>query len=50
MKCVSVGGPRANGCAMAAISEARCADLILIEKGKSSGDIYRSVDVGAAIL
>jgi len=32
------------------ISEARCADLILIEKGKSSGDIYRSADVGAAIL
>jgi nucleotide-binding universal stress UspA family protein len=32
------------------ISGARCADLILIEKGKSSGDIYRTVDVGAAIL
>ena len=32
------------------ISEARCADLILIEKGRSSGDTYRSVDVGAAIL
>ena len=29
--------------------EARCADLILIEKGKS-GDIHRSIDVGAAIL
>jgi nucleotide-binding universal stress UspA family protein len=32
------------------ISEARSADLILIEKGKSSGDNYRSVDVGYAIL
>ena len=32
------------------ISEARCADLILIEKGKSSSDIHRTVDVGAAIL
>ena len=32
------------------ISEARCADLILIEKVKSSGDIYRTVDTGAAIL
>ncbi len=31
------------------ISEARCADLIVIEKGKS-GDIYRTIDVGAAIL
>jgi nucleotide-binding universal stress UspA family protein len=31
------------------ISEARCADLILIEKSKS-GDIYRSIDAGAAIL
>ena len=31
------------------IGEARCADLILVEKGKS-GDIYRTVDVGAAIL
>lgn len=31
------------------ISEARCADLILIEKGKSS-DIHRSIDAGAAIL
>jgi nucleotide-binding universal stress UspA family protein len=32
------------------VSEARCADLILIEKGKSAGDIHRNVDVGAAIL
>jgi nucleotide-binding universal stress UspA family protein len=32
------------------ISEARRADLILIEKGKSAGDIYRTVDAGAAIL
>jgi nucleotide-binding universal stress UspA family protein len=31
------------------IGEARCADLILLEKGKP-GDIYRTVDVGAAIL
>jgi nucleotide-binding universal stress UspA family protein len=31
------------------IDEARCADLILIESGKS-GDVYRTVDVGAAIL
>jgi nucleotide-binding universal stress UspA family protein len=31
------------------IGEARCADLILIEKGKS-GDIHRSIDAGAAIL
>ena len=31
------------------IGEARCADLILVEKGKP-GDIYRTVDVGAAIL
>lgn len=31
------------------IGEARRADLILVEKGKSS-DIYRTVDVGAAIL
>ena len=31
------------------IGEARCADLILVEKGKS-GDIHRTVDVGAAIL
>lgn len=32
------------------LSEARCADLIVIEKGKSAGDIHRNVDVGAAIL
>ena len=32
------------------LSEARCADLLLIEQGKTSGDIYRTVDVGAAIL
>jgi nucleotide-binding universal stress UspA family protein len=32
------------------LSEARCADLILIEKDKSAGDIHRNVDVGAAIL
>jgi nucleotide-binding universal stress UspA family protein len=32
------------------IREARCADLILIERDKSAGDIYRSADVGAAIL
>jgi nucleotide-binding universal stress UspA family protein len=31
------------------ISEARCADLILIEKAKSA-DIHRSIDAGAAIL
>ncbi|MBX9650420.1 MAG: universal stress protein [Xanthobacteraceae bacterium] len=31
------------------MGEARCADLVLIEKGKS-GDIYRSVDAGVAIL
>jgi nucleotide-binding universal stress UspA family protein len=31
------------------ISEARCADLILVEKRKSD-DIYRTVDIGAAIL
>jgi nucleotide-binding universal stress UspA family protein len=31
------------------IGEARCADLIFVEKGRS-GDIYRTVDVGAAIL
>ena len=31
------------------ISEARCADLIVVEKGKSD-DIYRTVDTGAAIL
>jgi nucleotide-binding universal stress UspA family protein len=33
----------------ALIGEARCADLILIEKDRSD-DIYRTVDVGAAIL
>lgn len=32
------------------ISEARCADLIVIESGRSAGDMYRSADVGAAIL
>jgi nucleotide-binding universal stress UspA family protein len=32
------------------IGEARCADLILIENGKSSCDVYRTVDTGAAIL
>jgi nucleotide-binding universal stress UspA family protein len=31
------------------MSEARCADLIVVEKGKSD-DIYRTVDTGAAIL
>ena len=31
------------------ISEARCADLIVVEKGKSD-DTYRTVDAGAAIL
>ncbi len=31
------------------IGEARCADLIVIEKGKP-GDIYRTVDAGAAVL
>jgi nucleotide-binding universal stress UspA family protein len=31
------------------ISEARYADLIVVEKGKS-GDIYRTLDTGAAIL
>ena len=31
------------------ISEARCADLIVVEKGKSD-DIYRTLDIGAAIL
>lgn len=34
----------------ALIGEARCADLIVIESGRSAGDMYRSVDVGAAIL
>ncbi|MEH6952716.1 universal stress protein (plasmid) [Nitrobacter sp. NHB1] len=32
------------------ISEARCADLIVIESGRSAGDMYRSAAVGAAIL
>ncbi|HVV40970.1 MAG TPA: universal stress protein [Nitrobacter sp.] len=32
------------------MSEARCADLILVEQGKSASDLYRNVDVGAAIL
>jgi nucleotide-binding universal stress UspA family protein len=32
------------------ISEARCADLIVVEKGRSSGDIYKVLDGGAAIL
>ena len=32
------------------ISEARCADLIVIESGRSAGDMHRSADVGAAIL
>jgi nucleotide-binding universal stress UspA family protein len=32
------------------ISEARCADLVVIESGRSAGDMYRSADVGAAIL
>ena len=31
------------------MSEARCADLIVVEKGKSD-DIYRTLDTGAAIL
>jgi nucleotide-binding universal stress UspA family protein len=31
------------------IREARCADLILVEKGRS-GDIYRTIDVATAIL
>ena len=31
------------------MSEARCADLIVVEKGKSD-DIYRTLDIGAAIL
>ena len=31
------------------ISEARCADLIVVEKGKSD-DMYRTVDTGAAVL
>lgn len=33
----------------ALIGEARCADLILVERDRS-GDIYRTVDLGAAIL
>lgn len=32
------------------ISEARCADLIVIEKGGRSIDFYRAADTGAAIL
>lgn len=32
------------------ISEARCADLIVIESGRSADNMYRSPDVGAAIL
>jgi nucleotide-binding universal stress UspA family protein len=32
------------------ISEARCADLVVIESGRPAGDMYRSADVGAAIL
>lgn len=32
------------------LSEARCADLIVVEKGKAAGDIHRTIDVGAAIL
>lgn len=32
------------------LSEARCADLILIEKSRSAAAIHRNVDVGAAIL
>lgn len=32
------------------ITEARCADLILIEKNKASWDIHRVADTGAAIL
>ena len=31
------------------IGEARCADLIIVQKGKSD-NVYRTVDVGAAIL
>jgi nucleotide-binding universal stress UspA family protein len=34
---------------LALIGEARCADLILVERDRS-GDIYRTVDLGAAIL
>lgn len=32
------------------ISEARCADLIVVEGNKLSGDKYRNLDVGTAIL
>jgi nucleotide-binding universal stress UspA family protein len=32
------------------IAEARCADLIVVEKARSSGDIYKVLDSGAAIL
>lgn len=32
------------------INEARCADLIVIESGRSADNMYRSADVGAAIL
>lgn len=32
------------------ISEARCADLIVVEAGKPSRDVYRNADIGAAIL
>ena len=32
------------------VSEARCADLIVVGQNKSSGDIYRFADNGAAIL
>ena len=32
------------------VSEARCADLIVVEKNKASWDIHRTADNGAAIL
>jgi hypothetical protein len=32
------------------LDEARCADLIVIEKGRRSMDFYRAVDSGTAIL
>jgi hypothetical protein len=32
------------------ITEARCADLIVVEKNKPSWDIHRAVDNGSAIL
>ena len=32
------------------LSDARCADLIVVEKGKAASDIHRTIDVGAAIL